>query len=179
MHAHARTRACICVFAAAAKSCKSSVVDSPAYSQCKASSVWSNDPIGRSHGLGRLGSSQAWSARTNRKGEWWQIDEGSAKPIVGVRTQGRSGGRDNQRVSAYKVSTSLNGKSWTAVDGGKVFAANAARSDTTVANKFSKPVMARYVRIVVESWRKHVSMRAAVDVGKGCGSTAGKGELMK
>ena len=157
----------------------SSVVDSPGYSHCKASTVWSNDPIGRSHGLGRLGSSQAWSARTNRKGEWWQIDEGSAKRIVGVRTQGRSGGgKDNQRVTAYKVSTSLDGKSWTAVDGGKVFAANAARSDTTVNNKFSKPVMARYVRIIVESWRHHVSMRAALDVGKDCSNT-GKVESMK
>jgi len=141
-------------------------VDSPGYSRCKASSVWDNDPIGRSHGLGRLGSSQAWSARTNRKGEWWQIDAGSPTPIVGVRTQGRSGGSDNQRVTAYKVSTSTDGKSWSAVDGGKVFAANAARSDTTVVNKFSKPVRGRYVRIIVESWKHHVSMRAALDVCK-------------
>ena len=154
-------------------SCKLSVIDNPGYSQCKASTVWSNDPIGRSHGLGRLDSSQAWSARTNRKGEWWQIDEGSAKPIMGVRTQGRRGGTDNQRVTAYKVSTSLDGKTWVPVDGGKVFGANVARSDTTVASKFSKPVMARYVRIIAESWRYHVSMRAALDVGKKCGSIAG------
>ena len=137
--------------------------------------MWSNDPIGRSHGLGRLDSSQAWSARINRKGEWWQIDGGSAKPIVGVRTQGRNGGTNNQRVTAYKVLTSLDGKAWVPVDGGKVFKANIARSDTTIGNKFSKSVMARYVRIVVESWTHHVSMRAALDVGKDCSSTAGIG----
>jgi len=134
--------------------------------------VWSNDPIGKSHGLGRLDSAQAWSARTNKKGEWWQIDEGSAKPIVGVRTQGRKGGTDNQRVTSYKVSTSLDGKTWVAVDGGKVFAANAARSDTTVVNKFKAPVTARYVRFIVETWKHHVSMRAAVDVGKDCSGAA-------
>jgi len=71
------------------------------------------------------------------------------------------------------VSTSLDGKTWVPVDGGKVFGANVARSDTTVASKFSKPVMARYVRIIAESWRHHVSMRAALDVGKKCGSIAG------
>ena len=57
---------------------------------------------------------------------------------------------------------------WTAVDGGKVFYANVARSDTTVVNKFSAPVTARYVRIIVHAWRHHVSMRAALDVGRDC-----------
>lgn len=150
------------------KSCKSSKVYSPGYSRCKASSVWGNDRIGHSHGLGRLNSRQAWSARHNKKGQWWQMDAGSAKPIVGLRTQGRKGGSNNQRVTSYKVKTSLNGRSWTYVDGGKVFAANKARSDTTVANKFSAPVTARYVRIIVQSWKKHASMRAALDVGKHC-----------
>jgi len=101
------------------------------------------------------------------------MDAGSAKPIVGLRTQGRKGGSNNQRVTSYKVKTSLDGRSWTYVDGGKVFAANKARSDTTVANKFSAPVTARYVRIIVESWKRHASMRAALDVGKHCSGSAG------
>jgi len=152
--------------ATSAARCTSSVVESPPYSSCTASSVWSNDKIGVSHGTGRLDSAQAWSARTNAKGQWWQIDAGSAKQVVGVRTQGRSGGTDNQRVTAYKVLTSLDGSTWTAVDGGKVFKGNEANSNTVVATKFSKPVTARYVRIIVESWKHHVSMRAALDVCK-------------
>jgi len=149
-------------------SCTKTKLVNPAYSACKASSIWGGDPIGRSHGLGRLGSSQAWSARHNRKGEWWQIDAGSTKPIVGVRTQGRHGGTSNQRVTAYKVTVSKDGSSWEDVDGGKVFKANIANSHTTVDNRFAKPVLARYVRLIVESWAHHVSMRAALDEGQDC-----------
>merc|ERR1712185_872365 len=149
-------------------------VVNPAYSACKASSIWGGDPIGRSHGTGRLDSSQAWSARHNRKGEWWQMDAGDVKPIVGVRTQGRHGGTDNQRVTAYKVMVSSDGKSWSSVDGGKVFKANVANSHTTVNNKFAKPVMARYVRLVVEAWTHHISMRAALDEDHNCSAKPGE-----
>jgi len=79
-----------------------------------------------------------------------------------VRTQGRK--NSHQRVTAYKVSTSSDGSTWTEVDGGKVFDANIANSNTVVATRFSEPVAARYVRIIVESWLNHVSMRAALDV---------------
>jgi len=148
--------------------CKVDKVTNPPYSRCKASSVWNNDKIGVSHGTGRLDSVQAWSARTNAKGQWWQMDLGATKTVGGVRTKGRHGGTDNQRVTAYKVSTSLDGSTWTVVDGDKVFTANVANSNSEIKTRFSKPVTARYVRIIVESWRHHVSMRAAVDV---CGST--------
>lgn len=37
------------------------------------------------------------------KGEWWQIDVVKPKAIVGVKTQGRKGGSNNQRVTSYKV----------------------------------------------------------------------------
>merc|ERR1712216_100000 len=140
----------------------------PPYSSCKASSVWHNDQLGISHGTGRLGSTQGWRAKSNAKGQWWQMDAGSAKTIVGVRTQGRSGGTDNQRVTAYKVSTSLDGSKWTAVDGGTVFKGNVANSKTVVVRKFSRPVTARYVRIIAQSYKGHVSLRAAVDVGEHC-----------
>ena len=66
-------------------------MESPPYSRCNASSVWANDKIGVSHGTGRLDSAQGWSARTNAKGQWWQMDAGSAKLVAGVRTLGRSG----------------------------------------------------------------------------------------
>ena len=175
--------------------CKVDKVTNPPYSRCKASSVWNNDKIGVSHGTGRLDSVQAWSARTNAKGQWWQMDLGATKTVGGVRTKGRHGGTDNQRVTAYKVcmdmcldtcidvridlarhmhrlcvhkvSTSLDGSTWTVVDGDKVFSANVANSNSEIKTRFSKPVTARYVRIIVESWRHHVSMRAAVDV---CGN---------
>ena len=41
------------------------LTDSPEYAQCSASSVYSGNDIGHSHGTGRLDSGQAWSAASN------------------------------------------------------------------------------------------------------------------
>jgi hypothetical protein len=142
-----------------------SVTLNPAYSACKASSVWKNQKLGTGCGEGRLGSSRAWCAAKNAKGEWWQIDAGSIKPIVGVRTEGR---KDvDQRVTKIKVLTSQEGQAFTPVDSGKVFDANLLNS-SLVNVTFSRPVDARYVRIIAETWHKHVSMRAALIEGKDC-----------
>ena len=57
--------------------------DNVSYSRSRASSVYSNNRIGHSHGKGRLDSNQAWSARHNRRGQWWQMDLGSRKSVGG------------------------------------------------------------------------------------------------
>ena len=131
---------------------------SPPYSQCKASSVWDNNPIGQSHGTGNLDSPQAWSALTNQAGQWWQMDTGSVQAIGAVTTQGRTA--HGQYVKGYTVQYSTDGTNWQSVDGGKTFTANTASDYTKVTNAFSKPVYARYLRIVVTSWNNHISMRA-------------------
>ena len=122
-------------------------------------------------GCGRLNSPLAWCAGVNQKAEWWQLDLAFLQPVVAVRTQARCPGPKGdvaqwgkQRVTAYTVSVSSDGFRFSPVDGGTVFQANIDDDDTIVANTFSQPVMARYVRIVVESWVQHISMRAAVDV---------------
>merc|ERR1711871_779005 len=131
-----------------------------AYSACHASSVYAGDAIGVNHGTGRLNSDQAWSAAVDSAGQWWQMDLGAVLSVGGVVTQGRNG-RD-QYVTSYKVYTSETGTDHEPVDGGKIFAANSAANNFKVFNKFAKPVNARYVRIVVETWSNHISMRAAV-----------------
>merc|ERR1712070_1171799 len=138
----------------------------PSYSECKASSIWGNDKMGHRHGSGNLNSGQGWSAKHNKRGQWWQIDARSVKPITGVRTQRR---RNNaQRVTGYKVKVSKNGRHWKWVDGGRVFRGNRANNEAVVTQNFRKPVNARYVRLVVQTWSHHISMRSALKIGKGC-----------
>eukprot|EP01047_Picozoa_sp_COSAG01_P047106 COSAG01_NODE_4471_length_4996_cov_2.220339_2_plen_763_part_00 len=137
----------------------------PAYDKHKYSSIWTKSPKGHNFGRGRLNSPQAWSAGTNRKGEWWQVDVGPGLEVVGVLTQGRTKPNQNQKVTAYNVSISLDGKTWTPVDGGKVFPGNVGSTpNTIVTTTFAKPVVARYVRIIVQRWTVHISMRAAVSI---------------
>lgn len=139
---------------------------SPAYSQCKASSVSWNDPIGQCHGTGNLDSPQGWSANL-AKGydpvQWWQMDTGSVQAIGSVTTQGRAENEKYvQLVTAYTVKYSTDERNWQDVDGGKTFTANKASDtpNTKVTNVFSQPVMARYLRIVVTSCFEHITMRA-------------------
>ena len=143
-----------------AGTCTSRTVDSPDYSHSKASSVWKNVAIGHRWGTGRLDSTQAWSAGRNVAGEWWEMDLGAVQEVGGVVTQGRVDRWQN--VKSYKVQTSQDGSSWNYVDGGKVFIGNTAPNDGKVENVFTSPVKARFVRIVVQTWNGHISMRSAV-----------------
>jgi len=141
-------------------SASEATTESPEYAQSQASSVWSDDAMGHSHGKGRLDSAQAWSAKSNEVGQWWQMDVGSTRQIGGVVTQGRT--QDSQYVKSYKVEVSSDGSTWADVDGGATFTANSAATDEKVEHMFSSPVSGRYVRIVVQSWNSHISMRAGV-----------------
>ena len=145
------------------RSCISDYRVNPSYSRCKASSIWANNAMGVSHGRGRLDSPQGWSARYNRKGQWWQMDARSVRPIVGIETQRRRG--SSQRVTGYKVRVSADGRLWSHVDNGKVFTGNRANNDNVVMQQFNRPVMARYVRIVVQTWTGHISLRVALLIG--------------
>ena len=128
------------------------------------SSVYNNDKIGTGHARSTLNSAQGWSAKTNKAGEWIQLDLGKARLVGGTVIQPR--GKNYQYVTAYTVSTSLDGKSWKAVPGeyeGHATELKEARfSDGSLVN-------ARYVRLIVKSWKGHVSLRADVLVVAGIG----------
>ena len=66
-----------------------------------------------------------------------------------------------QYVKSYKVQVSLDGSSWSDVNGGQIFTANSASNNIKVANQFTS-VSARFVRIVVQTWNHHISMRSGV-----------------
>jgi len=120
------------------------------------SSVWDNNAIGTGHARSMLDSLQAWSAATNSVGQWMQVDLGATKKIVGTVVQGRA--NLDQWITKYKVRYSTNGSSWRDVPG--EFAGNIDRH-TKRRTSFTA-VSARYVRFVVQSWHKHISMRAGV-----------------
>ena len=110
-----------------------------------------NVPAGSAHFQSKFNSPTAWVAYNRHTNpdrpdgkEWLQIDAGSAKNIAGVRTQGRNLQSETQCVTEYKVETSLDGVTFTAVDNGAIFIGNVYRSASFVDRRFTTPVLARY-----------------------------------
>lgn len=124
------------------------------------SSVWGNEAPGTGHARSRLDSPQAWSAAANNAGEWLTIDAGSAHDVIGVETQGRT--EHGQFVTQYTVQVSLDGRTFSNIDGGAVFVGNSGDGNAKVRAYFAHPVEARYVRIIVHAWVGHISMRAGL-----------------
>jgi hypothetical protein len=124
------------------------------------SSVWDNNAIGTGHARSMLDSPQAWVPSTNTVGQTMTIALGSAQTVVGVVTQGRAECCP-QWVSSYTVQASQDCVSYSAVDSGRVFAAN-SDNPSKVAGFFATPVQASCIRLVPQTWSQAMSMRAAV-----------------
>ena len=125
------------------------------------SSVWSGEHCGVGHARSMLNSPQAWSAARNAVGEWMMLDAGGVLPVQGIRLQKRTT-CCSQYVTSFTVQTSSDLVSWSDVDGGAVFrGSRKADGDNDIRNAyFSEAVEARYVKIIVQSWNNHISMRA-------------------
>ena len=59
---------------------------------------------------GRLNGLYSWSVRSNRAGQWYQVDFVELMRVKGVATQGRQNA--NQWVRSYTVSYSVDGMSY-------------------------------------------------------------------
>ena len=125
-------------------------------------SVWDDDARGTGHARSMLDSDQAWSAKENTVGQWMQINLGKTSCVNGVITQRRK--NIDQRVTSYKLSYSIDGSSFTPLP--QVFSANVNNDESKVTNRF-EAVQAQYVRIIVQAWNNHISMRAGVIAGIG------------
>merc|ERR1719181_2574095 len=127
------------------------------------SSIWSNEKIGTGHARSTINSPQGWSAQHNKANQWMQMDLGQPQLVAGTVIQPRADA--GQYVTKYTISTSLDGKSWTAQPGEYI-----GNSKDIMENRFSNGarVHARYVRLYVKSWNSHISLRAdtLIDVGK-------------
>ena len=132
------------------------------------SSVKSDDEIGTGYARSTIDSAKAWSAKTKKEGEWIQLDLGQEEVVIGTAIQGRVD--SDQYVLEYTVSTSVDGTEWVEVPG--VY--NGDLRDIITENLFSDStsVYARYVRLIVKSWNKNISLRADVLIVGGTGTPA-------
>ncbi|XP_054632606.1 milk fat globule EGF and factor V/VIII domain containing b isoform X4 [Dunckerocampus dactyliophorus] len=113
--------------------------------------------------LDKQGKTNAWTAATNNKSEWLQVDLESPKKITGIITQGAKDFGTVQFVSAFRVAHSDDGRSWTVVKDestkmDKIFPGN---SDNNVHKKnlFEPPFYARFVRILPWEWHERITLR--------------------
>ena len=108
-----------------------------------------------------LDSVQGWSASTNAKGQWVQMDLGKTMCVSGAVTQRRKS--SDQRVTSYKISHSTDGSSFTELS--PVFSGNVANDESKIKNSLGA-VQARYIRVIVQKWEHHISLRAGVIAGE-------------
>lgn len=112
-------------------------------------------------GNSMIDSSGGWCSDSNNVGQWIQLDNGKIGSISGVITQGRRNA--SQWVKSFKVKYKDESGSWWDIDG-KTFPGNKDRN-SKVTTTFSKPVLARYIRIYPQSWESYMSMRVDMIAG--------------
>ncbi|KAH0631249.1 hypothetical protein JD844_005505 [Phrynosoma platyrhinos] len=107
----------------------------------------------------------SWAANLNSEDEWLEIDLGGRKNITGIITKGSSH-QHNYYVKSYQVLSSRDGKNWKVykANGGneaKIFEGN-NDSHQEVSNAFIPPILARYLRIIPQSWNQKVALKVAL-----------------
>lgn len=126
------------------------------------SSVFGNTERGTSNAQSMLDSPKGWDGGSASSGEWMKIDLGGMFRVVGVVTQGRND--VSQWVTKISIEYSTLDSTYIPIvetsDG--EFTANSDQSTKKV--NFHQPVMARYIKIYVQDYNSHPSMRAGVMV---------------
>ncbi|XP_077099851.1 adipocyte enhancer-binding protein 1 isoform X2 [Siphateles boraxobius] len=106
----------------------------------------------------------AWCADTEEKEHWFQVNARREVEFTGVITQGRNSESHNDFVSSYFVAFSNDSREWTVLHDGYaewLFYGNVDK-DTPVMTEFSYPVVARYIRVLPQSWNGSLCMRIEV-----------------
>uniref|UniRef100_A0A8D0DN05 Discoidin, CUB and LCCL domain containing 1 n=1 Tax=Salvator merianae TaxID=96440 RepID=A0A8D0DN05_SALMN len=105
----------------------------------------------------------SWAANQSNHRQWLEIDLGERKRVTGIRTTGSTVLNFNYYVKTFTVSYKNNNSKWRTYRGilsseEKVFRANSNHGDI-VRNNFIPPIVARYVRIIPQSWHKRIAMK--------------------
>uniref|UniRef100_A0A4W4H9J1 AE binding protein 1a n=1 Tax=Electrophorus electricus TaxID=8005 RepID=A0A4W4H9J1_ELEEL len=106
----------------------------------------------------------AWCADSEEKEHWFQLDARREVEYTGVITQGRNSETQDDFVSSYFVAFSNDSRDWTVLHDGYaewLFYGNVDK-DTPVKTEFAHPVVARYIRILPQSWNGSLCMRLEV-----------------
>uniref|UniRef100_A0A8C7X8D2 Milk fat globule EGF and factor V/VIII domain containing b n=1 Tax=Oryzias sinensis TaxID=183150 RepID=A0A8C7X8D2_9TELE len=113
--------------------------------------------------LHKKGLVNAWSAAAHDKNPWIQINMQRKMRLTGIVTQGASRMGSAEFIKAFKVASSLDGKTYTMyrTEGQRkdhVFVGN-VDNDSTKTNLFDPPIIAQYIRIVPVVCRKACTLR--------------------
>uniref|UniRef100_A0A8C8DUR4 AE binding protein 1b n=1 Tax=Oryzias sinensis TaxID=183150 RepID=A0A8C8DUR4_9TELE len=105
----------------------------------------------------------AWCANSEDTIHWFEIDARKETEFTGVITQGRDSLTDDF-VTSYFLAFSNDSREWTTIHDGYadwLFFANSDK-DSPVMNRLAVPVVARYIRIIPQSWNGSLCMRLEV-----------------
>lgn len=106
----------------------------------------------------------AWCADSEERNHWFEVDARREVEFTGVVTQGRNSDKHDDFVSSYFVAFSNDSRDWTVLNDGYaewLFYGNVDK-DTPVMVQFDRPVLARYIRILPQSWNGSLCIRAEV-----------------
>ncbi|XP_017323547.1 inactive carboxypeptidase-like protein X2 isoform X1 [Ictalurus punctatus] len=106
----------------------------------------------------------AWCANPEEKVHWIELDTRTLTEFTGVITQGRDDPIENDYVTTYYVAFSNDSREWTVLHDGYsewLFFGNSDKH-TPVMSQFMEPVVARYIRILPQSWNGTACMRMEV-----------------
>nr|XP_054346661.1 discoidin, CUB and LCCL domain-containing protein 1 isoform X2 [Pongo pygmaeus] len=152
--------------------------------QIRASSSWqsvneSGDQVHWSPGQARLqDQGPSWasgdSSNNHKPREWLEIDLGEKKKITGIRTTGSTQSNFNFYVKSFVMNFKNNNSKWKTYKGivnneEKVFQGNSNFRDP-VQNNFIPPIVARYVRVVPQTWHQRIALKVELI---GCQITQG------
>ncbi|KAM9841764.1 adipocyte enhancer-binding protein 1 [Aulostomus maculatus] len=106
----------------------------------------------------------AWCSEPEETNHWFEVDARREVEFSGVITQGRNSEQLDDFVSSYYVAFSNDSRDWTILHDGYaewLFYGNVDK-DTPVMNQFTPPVVARYIRILPQSWNGSLCLRAEI-----------------
>ncbi|KAM6428063.1 discoidin, CUB and LCCL domain-containing protein 1-like isoform 2-T2 [Liasis olivaceus] len=107
----------------------------------------------------------SWAADHSSANEWLEIDLGGKRNITGIITKGSSH-KYNYYVKSYQVQFSRDGKNWkiyksSSTNEEKIFEGNSDNYQE-VSNAFIPPILARYLRVVPQSWNQRAALKVGV-----------------
>ncbi|XP_043366808.1 discoidin, CUB and LCCL domain-containing protein 1 isoform X2 [Dermochelys coriacea] len=105
----------------------------------------------------------SWASNHSSHREWLEIDLGEKKRITGIRTTGSTILKFNFYVKTFIMNYKNNNSKWRTYKGilsneEKVFQGNSNYGDL-VRNNFIPPIVARYVRIIPQTWHQRIALK--------------------
>nr|XP_033791254.1 discoidin, CUB and LCCL domain-containing protein 1 isoform X2 [Geotrypetes seraphini] len=106
----------------------------------------------------------SWASNHSSSREWLQIDLGKRERITGIITRGSMLPNFNFFVETYVIKFTKEGSKWKTYKGPlgkeeKIFKGNSNYLDTA-RNTFFPPLVARFVRIVPQTWHQRIALKA-------------------